>query len=86
MSIDGIDYSARSQGTLDDIRPSPVFSMAGMDDADHQILMRMLSLPANARIFLDHFEYVVIFTSFRPKDSVPTILPLPGLKIRLEGA
>ena len=86
MAIDGLDYSAQSQGTLADIRPSPIFSAGGMDDTDHQIFLNMPSLPANALIFLDYFEYVIIFTSFRPKDRVPTNLPLPGLKIRLEGA
>jgi hypothetical protein len=86
MAVDGRDYPVQSHGTLADIRPTPIFSDAGMEDGDHQFWGRVTSLPANALIVVDYVECVIALTPFCPINSVLTISPSLGLKIRLEGA
>ena len=68
MAIDGRNYPSLSQGTLVDIRPSPIFSSGGLEDGDHQLFVNIPSFPANGLIFVDYFESVLTLTSFRPRD------------------
>ena len=86
MAVDGRDYPSQSQGTLVDIRPSPIFSSGGLDDGDHQLFVIIPSFPVNGLIFLDYFEYVVTLPSSHSKGSVLTDLTLLGLKTRQDGA
>jgi len=56
MAVDGREHPSLSQGTLVDIRPSPIFSSGGMEDVDHQLFVRIPSFPVNGLIFLDYLE------------------------------
>ncbi len=56
MAVDGREHPSLSQGTVDDIRPLPIFSSGGMEDVDHQLFVRIPSFPVNGLIFLDYLE------------------------------
>jgi hypothetical protein len=86
MAIDGVYYQVQSQGTLADVRSTPIFSSGGLEDGDHQFWGRDTSLPVNALVFVDYFEYVVALASSHSHYSVLIISPFSGLKIRLDGA
>ena len=63
----------------------PAFESEKLEDGDHQLFGRVESREDNGLIIVDHFEFVTPYF-VRSEDSALTTSPLPGLRIRPEGA